>query len=90
MMLACPWCGSRPIEEFVHGGDATPVRPDLTETDPAAWLAYLYERDNPCGRHREYWHHERGCRQWLVVERDTATHAVYTVELTEGPERCGG
>ena len=31
---------------------------------------------NPRGPHREYWHHANGCRAYVVVERDTATHAV--------------
>ncbi|PZO89700.1 MAG: hypothetical protein DI631_12830 [Acinetobacter johnsonii] len=29
--------------------------------------------------YREYWHHAGGCRRWLVVARDTATHAVASV-----------
>jgi sarcosine oxidase subunit delta len=31
---------------------------------------------NPKGAHREYWQHVHGCRQWLVLERDTATNTV--------------
>jgi sarcosine oxidase subunit delta len=26
----------------------------------------------------EYWHHGGGCRSWLVVERDTATHEIFS------------
>jgi sarcosine oxidase subunit delta len=35
---------------------------------------FLY--DNPKGPHLEYWQHVEGCRQWLVLERDTATNTV--------------
>jgi sarcosine oxidase subunit delta len=39
---------------------------------------YVYLRDNPLGWHKEYWLHTV-CRTWLVVERNTVTHAVGTV-----------
>jgi sarcosine oxidase subunit delta len=31
---------------------------------------------NPKGLHREYWQHVMGCRQWLVLERNTATNEI--------------
>ncbi len=45
-------------------------------TGTADWYDYLYPRDNPRGRHREFWQHVQGCRQWLVVTRDTASHEI--------------
>ena len=42
---------------------------------------YQYLRDNPAGEHRELWFHEQGDRSWLVVTRDTLTHAIVRVEL---------
>lgn len=72
----CPVCGLRDDTEFVYGGDATIERPDMAETDPEVWHDYVFIRDNPRGGHREYWQHLAGCRQWLVVERDTLTHAI--------------
>ncbi len=80
MIVDCPFCGPRPSEEFGQLGDAAPQRPDSPEADPEAWYAYVYLRANPRGRHREYWHHLGGCRQWLVVTRDTATHEIHAVE----------
>lgn len=77
MLIKCPHCGARPSEEFTYLGDATPIRPD--STDPAQidrWYDYVYMRDNPKGRMHEYWHHGGGCRSWLVLERDTATHEI--------------
>lgn len=41
-----------------------------------AWIDYVYLRDNPRGAYEEYWHHTSGCRRWLVVSRDTATHEI--------------
>ena len=84
MLIRCPICGERHVSEFTYEGDATVARPALNETDPAPWQAYIYDRANPRGRHREYWHHTGGCRSWLVVERDTLTHDILSVELA-GP-----
>ena len=86
MRLTCPWCGERDVEEFTFGGDAAARRPEMDDDDPEAWTAYLYDRDNPRGRHLEYWHHERGCRSWLLVERDTQSHRVLSARLCDGSE----
>lgn len=77
-LISCPHCGVRPKEEFTIRGDASLARP-AADADADAWYDYVYLRDNPRGRHKEYWHHSSGCRRWLVVERDTVTHAVHTV-----------
>jgi sarcosine oxidase subunit delta len=79
-LITCPHCGVRPKEEFSIRGDAAPARPaaDVPVSDEA-WDAYVHLRTNPKGRHREFWHHAAGCRRWLIVERDTASHVVFTV-----------
>ncbi|HEX9906137.1 MAG TPA: sarcosine oxidase subunit delta [Propylenella sp.] len=76
MLIPCPVCGLRDHEEFTYGGDATVARPDVSDGDPSHWAAYVYDRTNPRGPHEEYWHHVHGCRQWLLVMRNTETHAV--------------
>ncbi len=76
LRLPCPLCGLRDETEFSYGGDATRTRPPLSETAAEPWLDYVFLRDNPRGPHREYWQHLQGCRQWVVVERDTLTHAI--------------
>ena len=48
-----------------------------------AFHDYVYLRDNPAGPHRELWYHGSGCRAWLVVTRDTRTHAILAVTLRE-------
>ena len=77
-LISCPHCGARPKEEFSIRGDASLARP-APDASADAWFDYVYLRDNPRGRHSEYWHHSSGCRRWLIVERDTVTHAVHGV-----------
>ena len=81
MLIPCPFCGLRSSEEFSVLGDAAPQRPETPDADPDAWYDYVYLRDNPRGPHREFWQHVGGCRAWLVVERDTVTHEIQSVEL---------
>ena len=79
LRIECPWCGARNEDEFSYGGDATVQRPaDDAPLDD--WYDYVYTRDNPAGRHSEFWHHVNGCRAWLRVERDTVTHEIFSVE----------
>jgi heterotetrameric sarcosine oxidase delta subunit len=85
MRIPCPFCGARDLAEFSVLGSAEPERPAIAadaldgEAARAAFADYVYLRDNPKGPHREYWFHAAGCRSWLVVTRDTATHAVLDV-----------
>ena len=86
MRLPCPFCGLRDSGEFTYLGDATITRPDPDAPDaPAAFHEATYLRDNPAGPHREYWYHGGGCRQWLVVSRDTVTHDVFGAVLARQP-----
>ncbi|SEI21000.1 N-methylglutamate dehydrogenase subunit B [Rhizobium tibeticum] len=73
-LVPCPHCGRRPKEEFTVKGAAI-ARP-TSGAGTEAWMDYVYLRDNPRGRYEEYWHHTSGCRRWLVVTRDTATHEI--------------
>lgn len=75
LLIPCPHCGPRDEAEFIYGGDATVRRPDHGAPD-AAWMDYVFLRDNPRGVHREVWWHSLGCRRWLMVERDTLTHKI--------------
>ena len=78
MLIPCPHCGTRPVEEFTFLGDASVKRPSTN--DPSSmeqWYDYVYLRDNPKGRFDEFAHHSGGCRAWLVVSRNTETHEVY-------------
>lgn len=79
MLIPCPYCGPRDLAEYTYQGDATRTRPDPASTDPAAWHDYVYQRANPAGDHREFWQHSGGCRQHLVVVRNTLTHKIESV-----------
>ena len=83
MRLPCPLCGERDIREFTYKGAAVYLdRPDPDAGD-AAWDAYLHLRENPAGPTRDLWYHGGGCGAWLVVDRDTVTHAVTGARLAE-------
>ena len=76
LKIPCPNCGERQYTEFRYGGDATKQRPAHGGADINTWRDYVFLFDNPKGAHREYWQHVLGCRQWLILERDTATNRV--------------
>ena len=80
MRLACPFCGSRDVQEFVYRGSAEAIAADLA----ADQFASVYLRDNPAGTIDEHWYHAQGCRTWLIVTRDTRTHAIAAVRLARG------
>ncbi|MER9629567.1 sarcosine oxidase subunit delta [Mesorhizobium sp. M0296] len=73
-LIPCPHCGQRPKEEFTIKGEAL-ARP-AADASREIWFDYVYLRDNLRGAYKEYWHHTSGCRRWLVVSRDTATHEI--------------
>ncbi len=86
MIINHPHLGPRDASEFTILGDASLInRPDWQAGDADdAFYTYQYLRDNPAGLHRELWFHEQGDRSWLVVTRDTVTHAVIAVALASG------
>ncbi|WP_406857789.1 sarcosine oxidase subunit delta [Alsobacter sp. KACC 23698] len=87
MRIACPHCGSRDAQEFTYRGDAAPRRPSA-DAPAEAMFDYVYLRDNPAGPLRELWRHSAGCHAWLVVTRDTRTHAISDVQAAR-PARKG-
>jgi len=91
MRIKCPYCGERGSEEFSFRGPAGLERPEAGAHDAAArFHDYVYLRDNPAGPNAELWFHARGCRSWLVVERDTRTHEIGAVRLAmPDPDEAG-
>ena len=83
MIINHPHLGPRDAAEFTILGDAGLLKRPDWQADAAdyAFYHYLYLRDNPAGLHRELWFHEYGDRSWLIVTRDTVTHAVLDVAL---------
>ncbi len=84
MIITCPWCGKRDAAEFTYCGDGNVQRPALNETKEESFAAYVYDRENPAGPHRELWQHTGGCRAHVAVTRDTVTHEIYSCKAT-GP-----
>ena len=68
----------RSQNEFSYGGDASVKRPDLgKDVSDKDWDNFVYNRKSLRGKHWELWQHLSGCRQWIKVERDTATHEIF-------------
>lgn len=86
MLIPHPILGPRDAQEFTYLGDARLInRPNgMAEGAEAAFLDYVYLRDNPAGLHRELWYHEHGDRSWLIVTRDTVTHEILGADLVKG------
>src|SRR5215475_12291953 len=89
LRIPCPWCGERDEVEFRYRGDATRTRP-AADAAPAAFLSYVYERDNPCDWHTAWWLHVGGCRKLLRVVRHTLTArtscvSVWRISIDAGP-----
>lgn len=80
MIIQCPHCGTRDSSEFTFRGEASRNRPAY-EDGTSAFCDYVYHRDNVAGVGEEHWYHSAGCQSWLIVERDTRTHAIHSVIL---------
>jgi methylglutamate dehydrogenase subunit B len=85
LRIPCPWCGLRDESEYRYRGDATRRRP-AAEAGIDAFVAYVYQRDNPRGWHSEWWLHVAGCRRLLRVVRHTVTHEISSVEPASGAQ----
>lgn len=88
MRIPCPYCGERSNDEFTVLGDADALLNRPTDMSLAAFDDYVHSRSNSAGPHRELWYHQGGCRQWLVVQRDTRSHAVLAVTFARAAERA--
>ncbi len=89
MIIVCPWCGKRDVGEFTYKGDGMVKRPVMTETALEPFEAYVYDRGNPAGSHKEIWQHSGGCRSHVLVERNTLTHKVLSCDPV-GPWASSG
>ncbi|MGF1503232.1 MAG: sarcosine oxidase subunit delta [Paracoccaceae bacterium] len=82
LIINCPFCGPRDHTEFTYEGDAT-VRYPALDAPADAWFEAVFLRENPRGAHFELWHHTQGCRQVIVVERDTLTHEIRSARFAD-------
>jgi heterotetrameric sarcosine oxidase delta subunit len=88
LIIHCPYCGERSLEEFRSGGELRAPRPtDPEAASDADWADYLFYRDNIKGHRLELWAHHYGCRQWFALARNTVSHEVSgSWRLEELPE----
>jgi heterotetrameric sarcosine oxidase delta subunit len=82
ILIECPECGKRNVQEFRYGGEYNP-RPQRPLTVPdTEWTDYIYMRDNQLGVQKEWWYHRAGCGRWFVVERHTKSNKMRTTDST--------
>jgi sarcosine oxidase subunit delta len=86
LLIACPWCGPRPENEFHYGGEAHVRRPaDPSSVSDTEWANFLYNRTNPRGAHAERWRHTHGCGCFFNCVRDTATDRIIVTYKPDEP-----
>ena len=82
--IKSPHCGLRSHNEYSYGGDDSGKKPELNkEITDEECDNLVYNRKIIRGKHLELWQHLFGCRQWIKVERDTATHEIFNTYKAE-------
>ena len=75
--LDCPYCGPRPLGEFVF----RKTLPNAGEDGVASTYRSIYLRRDSEVESREEWQHVGGCRAWLRVKRNPSTGGILGVEM---------
>ena len=81
MRITCPICGERDRREYYYQGDAVALDRPAPDASPEVWNDYIHLRDNPAGVTSDLWQHEMGCGAWIVVTRNTVSHAILGTAL---------
>lgn len=98
--MACPFCGLRPLEEFlfrktvpnvgtgsgVSAGVGADADAFADAGDSANAYAQVYLRVDSAERSVEEWQHVAGCRAWLLIDRNPSTGVVRSVALLGGAQ----
>lgn len=87
--MACPFCGLRPLEEFlfrktvpnVVAGSGVGAGADAGASASASAYEQVYLRVDSAEHSVEEWQHVAGCRAWLVIDRNPSTGVVRSVAL---------
>ena len=82
MLVTCPNCGPREVQELRCAGEST-SRPKTTPTQREL-NEYIYFRANEAGLQREWWFC-RACEDWFLAERNTVTNIVARTWAPEPP-----
>lgn len=78
-LMTCPINGTRPISEFVYGGEVRPM-PDPNSVDDETWAAYVFNRNSVPGIQQEWWCHTPS-NTWFMADRNTVTDEVLRTYL---------
>lgn len=81
ILLECPNCGLRNVQEFRYGGEYNPRPPAPLQTADSQWTHYIYMRPNKMGVQKEWWYHRAGCGLWFLAERHTKSNVVLKTTL---------
>jgi sarcosine oxidase subunit delta len=73
-LLVCPLNGSRPVSEFVYGGEVR-QSPDPDTCSDAQWSDYVFNRCGSPGIKYEWWCHVAS-GYWFIALRDTLRDSV--------------
>lgn len=78
-LLTCPINGTRPIAEFVFGGEYREM-PNPDTCSDKEWAAYVHYRQGAPSIKKEWWYHTPS-GTWMIAERNTGTDEVITTYL---------
>lgn len=78
-LLTCPVNGTRPLSEFVYGGEVRPM-PDPQAVDDVTWAAYVFDRSSVPGVQQEWWCHTPS-NTWFIAERHTGRDEILRTYL---------
>ena len=78
-LLNCPIYGSRPLSEFVFGGEYRKM-PDPEKCTDLEWSGYVYQRRGAPQVKKEWWFHSPS-GTWFIAERNTLTDEVEATYL---------
>lgn len=79
-IMSCPINGSRPISEFVYGGEIRSM-PD-PQVDDVTWADYVFNRNGAPGIKQEWWCHVPS-NTWFIAERDTQKDEILRTYLAQ-------
>lgn len=78
-LLNCPVNGTRPISEFIFGGEYREM-PNPDTCSDKEWAAYVHFRKGAPSIKKEWWYHTPS-GTWIIAERNTGTDEVIATYL---------
>jgi heterotetrameric sarcosine oxidase delta subunit len=85
LIVFCPNCGPRPVEEFRFGGEL-PSPPESITHPVERDFDQVWMFNNVAGVHTERWYHDAGCHRWTTVRRDTRVDRIVEQHVSLRPD----